>query len=135
VGRDGITTTNEHTEIHSQQQLFKKYVFYLTTLLTHEVNMVGCNWVVVDSALIREEHANFVFVYETLEVAIDRTQADPREDTPGLHIYLLCTRMCLELAHGLINNLKLLCCTFEWPSLHSEGTSGANPKAYPAHRT
>ena len=97
--------------------------------------MVGYNWVVADSTLIREKHANSVFVYEALEVAIDCTQADPREDKPSLQIYLLRTRMCMELAHGLINNLKLLCCPFEWPSLHGEETSRANRKARPAHRT
>ena len=119
MGRDGTTTANERTEIDSQQQLFKKYVFDLAALLTYKVSMVGDDWVIANSVLIREEPANFVFVYEALEVAIDGTQADPREGTSGSLIHLLRTRMGLELTHGLINNLKLLCRAFEWRSLHS----------------
>lgn len=135
MSRDGTTTANERTEIDSQQQVFKNYVFYLAALLTYKVRMVGDDWVIATSVLIREEHANFVFVYEALEVAVDGTQADPWEDTSGSLIHILRTRMGLELGHSLGNNLKLWCRAFEWRSLHGEGTSGANPKACPTHRT
>jgi hypothetical protein len=118
VAREGITIANEHTKIDPQQQLFKKDVFYLTTLLAHEVSMIGGDWVIAGFAFVREEYADFTFVYEALEVVIDCPQADPGEDPPGLLIHLIRTWMCLELAHSFINDLKLLCCAFEWPSLH-----------------
>jgi hypothetical protein len=117
VRRDDVALLREGAQVElsssSQEQ-----VDHTTASLADEMIVLAGLGIESGSLFVQEEGADLTLLNETMKVAIDGGETDPRQPLVNPPINLMCKRVGVIALEGVEHLLQLACCTFAERSPH-----------------
>jgi hypothetical protein len=117
VRRDDVALLREGTQVElsssSQEQ-----VDHSTASLADEMIVLAGLGIESGSLFVQEEGADLTLLNETMKVAINGGETDPRQPLVNPPVDLMCERVGVIALEGFEHLLQLTCCTFAGRSSH-----------------
>ena len=118
VRRDEVALPRERTHVYLSSSSQEKVVHSPASLADEMIVLAG-HWIESGALLVQEESADLPLLDETVKVAIDGGETDPRQLPVNSPVDLVCKRMRVIALESGEHLLQLTCRTFTGgPSHH-----------------
>jgi hypothetical protein len=117
VRRDDVALLHERAQVDLSSSS-QKQVDHSTASLADEMIVLASLGIESGSLFVQEQGADLPLLNETMKVAINGGETDPRQPLVNPPVDLMCERVGVIALEGLEHLLQLTCCTFAGRSLH-----------------